>query len=561
MTDAVDIVRKAIEDERVALRSYERPSETLTLEVLRAIDYAHCRDLFPESPRLDTSDRIALELRKWAINGALQRVMPIDLSDGNAALFTSTGSTADRADEFLFRVGCLTRAEHQLPLLYSGALEGTFPGHKVGGVPLLILSVRNPAAYAEQIGLQGLRWLSDLGIAMDRPKEKVLEQRHLEVLPSLTRHLHGSLPEPSLGEVDDYFSQWAILYLRRMAYRDLLADNDVFGGHAIVDYFGVLVALSTMSQQRLCYAGILNSGQQGPGLRNLLTGTSPYSELVEALADFLDADLQQVADILDHLTLQPCNADIHLQSGTPALAPVVRTSRDLTILPMYGLELNPFVFLWAELRRRYEKEWFEAANRREGRWIAEIRDLFPEPRWSCLAGMEIRSDGRLLTDIDFVVCDNQSMTVFLFQLKWQQPLVSDPRVRRNNASNLTKECNRWIADVVSWTAGDGERILRERFGLHRDTEISVHLVILARYHAHLAGIDSPDPRAIWCDWGNFLRQLAECGGCADDAFCRRLRAAEDMHKATLEPESFIVPLTGRLVILVNPTRTPGTGRG
>ena len=138
MVDAAEIVRKAIEDERAALRSYEKPSEAITLEVLRAIDFAHCRDLLPESPQLGTSDRLALNLRKWAINGALSRVMPHDLSADEPALFPSIASTADQADEFLFRVGCLTQAEHQLPLLYSGALVGTLvssPADRPKGLP------------------------------------------------------------------------------------------------------------------------------------------------------------------------------------------------------------------------------------------------------------------------------------------------------------------------------------------------------------------------------------------------------------------------------------------
>ena len=558
MVDAAEIVRKAIEDERAALRSYEKPSEAITLEVLRAIDFAHCRDLLPESPQLGTSDRLALNLRKWAINGALSRVMPHDLSADEPALFPSIASTADQADEFLFRVGCLTQAEHQLPLLYSGALVGTLPGNEIGGMPLLVLSVSDQAAYSEQIGLRGTRWLSDMGIAADRTRERMLEQRHMEVLPNLTRYLCGSMRETQANDFDDHFTQWAILYLRRMAYRDLLGGDDMIGGHTVADYFGVLVALSAMSQQRLCYAGILNAERRGPGLRNMLTGVSLQSELVEALADFLDADTQQVTSILDHLTLQPSNARMHLQSGTPTLAPVVRTSRELAILPMYGLELNPFVYLWAELRRRYEKDWFVAANKREGRWIAELRGLFPAPRWSCLASVEIRSGSRLLTDIDFVLCDHQSMTIILFQLKWQQPFVSDHRVRRNNASNLTGVCNRWLEDVAGWILGPGERVVEERLGIRQEAESTIHLLVLARYHAHFTGADSPDTRAMWCDWGNFLRQLAEHGGCADEGFVSKLRASVNQQKEALVPESFIIPLADRLAILVNPTRMSAT---
>ncbi|MCW0435288.1 hypothetical protein [Xanthomonas sacchari] len=556
MVDAADLIIKAIEEEKYVLRGYEKPSEAITMEVLRAIDHAYCRDLFPWSEELEKSERMALELRKWAINGALKRVMPLDLRISKNNIFTSSAGTAEQTDEFLFRVGCLALAEQQLPLLRSGALEGRIDGRIAGGMKLLVLTVRDDATYSEQIGRQGLHWLSDMTMAGDRPREASLERRHMEVLPHLTRYLRNpSSHKLPFDGVDDYFAEWAVLYLRRMSYRDLLGEDDNFGGRPVADYLGVLAALSAMSQQRLCYAGLLNDDHPGVGIRNLMTGCAPHVELIEGVASFLDAGYGEVAEILDHFVLEPGNAGVHLESGTPAFAPVVRTSREFSMLPMYGLELNPFLFLWTELRRRYEKEWFEAANRREARWIAEMEQIFVASGWSCLGGVKIKDGGRILTDIDFVACDEKSGGIILFQLKWQQPFTIDHKIRRNNASNLIEEGNRWIAGVIEWMEAGGVETLKARFSLKDNAKNLVHLIVLGRYHAHFTGAAKCDSRAIWCDWGNFVRQVAENGGVGCGDFIDRLRAIIVDHRSALEKESFFIPLADRLAILVNPGKT------
>lgn len=542
-------------DEQYVLRGYEKPSEALTFETLRALDYAFCRELIPELKELDESEVQMESIRKYSINAALKRVLPLELKSDEPRLFASNAAIAEQTDEFLLRMGCLSMAEKQLNLLRSGALKGEIDKRKLNGMTLLVLSIQDNTTYREHVGFQGLNWLSDMAVSGDRLKEAALERRHMEMLPHLINHLRSN-PSPEdlpFDGVDDYFREWAVLYLRRMSFRDMLADDDRFGGRPYSEYVAVLEALSAMSQQRLCYAGLLNADDPRIGLRNLLTGGALHDELVEGVATFLDASREEVSERLDHLTLSPANAKNHLERGAQALAPVVRTSQQLVALPMYGLELNPFLFLWTELRRRYEKDWFDAANRREGRWVAELRELFPAPRWYCLDGVKLKRDGKTITDIDFVAYDAYCSSVIFFQLKWQQPFVGDDKVRRNNASSLITDSNKWIADVVGWMDAVGVGGLKERLAIKADTALSIHLVVLGRYHAHFTSANGHDSRAVWCDWGNFLRERTQRLSNSADEFVSSLQKSVERVTAQVEPESFFIPL-GDIMILVNPTR-------
>jgi hypothetical protein len=555
--DPARFLEEAIENERLVLRGYEKPSEALTFETLRALDFTFCRELIPELGDLDEHGRQMESLRKHSINAALKRVLPLELKGDAPKLFTSNARTAEQTDEFLFRMGCLTMAETQLSLLHFGALKGEIETSNIEGLPLLVLSIQDQTAYSEQVGFQGLNWLSEMTTAEDRHKEAALEQRHLEILPRLTDYLRNS-PSPEnipFEGVDDYFKEWAVLYLRRMSFRDMLADDDRLGGRAYSTYVAVLEALSAMSQQRLCYAALWNADDPTVGIRNLMTGGALYGDLVEGVANFLDASRQEVSELLDHLTLTPANTKSHLDRGTPTLAPVIRTSQLLVALPMYGLELNPFIFLWTELRRRYERDWFDAANRREARWVAELREQFPAPRWHCLDGAKLKRDGKIVTDIDFVAYDTCCSSVIFFQLKWQQPFVSDHKVRRNNASSLIDESNKWIADVSGWMQAASINGVKERLSIRTDANLSVHFVVLGRYHAHFTSAQDHDSRAVWCDWGNFLRQRTQRSHESANEFVESLAKSVKHTKSEVKPESIFFPLGDQAIVLINPVRS------
>lgn len=555
----LDLLQKTIEDERYLLSGYEKPSEALTFEALRAIDFAFCRELIPELQRLDDSERQMENVRKHAINAALQRILPTELKTDAPKLFASNPKTAEQTDEFLLRMGYLTMAEKQLNLLRSGALKAEIDQRKLRGMTLLVLSINDTTAYREQIGSEGLNWLSDMTVAEDRQKEEALEVRHVEILPRLIKYLRSNTSPEELpfNCVDDYFREWAVLYLRRISFRDMLDDSDQFGGRPYSAYIAVLEALSAMSQQRLCYAGLWNADDPRIGIRNLMTGGVFREDLVEGVANFLQITREDVSDILDHLTLSPGNSKDHLKRGMPTLAPVVRTSQDFVVLPMYGLELNPFSFLWTELRRRYEKEWFEAANRRESRWVSQLREQFPSPRWRCADGVNIKRDGKVVTDIDFVAYDADCSSVILFQLKWQQPFMNDDKLRRNNASSLVRDSNRWVVEVLDWIAAVGINGVKERLSIKSDEELSIHLVVLGRYYAHFTAAEDHDIRAVWCDWGNFLRQRTNNSRASALEFVTLLRESVEQAIMQVEPESFFFPL-GDIIVLVNPKRTKST---
>jgi hypothetical protein len=236
---------------------------------------------------------------------------------------------------------------------------------------------------------------------------------------------------------------------------------------------------------------------------------------------------------------------------------LVQASEETLILPIHGLDINPYLFLLTDLRYRYEADWFRLANNREARWIGELNDLFAEPGWCTYhRNLRLRDGGKELTDIDFAVYDETSNELGLFQLKWQHPVGMDNRGRRSAGKNLVEESNRWVEAVNSWLQRNGVHALMQRLGFKNRVPPTVQVFVLGRYHAHLTGFDRRDDRAVWSDWAHFRRARLElAGGATPTQLARHLRAALDQARSSKTGESLMFPL-GDLALLVNPTSVP-----
>jgi hypothetical protein len=346
--------------QKSSLEHRRQSVEPLLFETLRAIDNVFCQELFFPAGSPDRMPTLQYSLSSWAVNKALARMIPTQFGHGPFRLFPSTAKIQRQADEFLLQCGILERAE----LLHGWIAEGlvsarlvTPPRPLPSGIrKILVLKSEHPSIFREVVSRKNREWLSDLTIEFDRDWEKRLEERHFEILPALARRVDvfggWGIAYTTTKEIDDYFLEWGQVYLRRMWSQDLVGLDDKLGGNEFRDYLGVLAALAGRAQKHLCFASMLKRRHPELDIRNLLTAHSPFDEFLTGLAIHLNADTLQVQKLLESLSLDPSNRDVHTGSAETAWAPVVRSSKDSVILPLYGLEINPFLFLLRDLQAK-----------------------------------------------------------------------------------------------------------------------------------------------------------------------------------------------------------------
>jgi hypothetical protein len=234
----------------------------------------------------------------------------------------------------------------------------------------------------------------------------------------------------------------------------------------------------------------------------------------------------------------------------------VRTNQDNCILPMYGLEINPFLFLLKDLQAKYPRDWFSIANNREKRWQKQLADVFRAPRWNIVHDtVQLRHERRTVTDIDFLVHDRERNELGLFQLKWQQPVANYGRANRSAATNLISEANQWVTAVSGWLDTHGIDALLSQAGLSAKQTPRLLFFVLARYNAHFSGMRTVDRNAAWADWPHFVRAFSETSGSSLGDIQDRLRTEAASIHAELGAESYIFPLDD-MAIIFNPATEP-----
>jgi hypothetical protein len=565
MKTAKQALRHAIENQRGYVDQWRGSSEALLFEAVRAIDYIFCAELFGDEPTND-GEKQYISFQTWGTNKTLARVMPKELEHGAFHFFQSKPSTQEPTDELLFHSGLLERAELLEEWLIDGLLSARVeeipPDGTSGTRNLIVMKTDNASSFREIVSHEHRRWRSDFIIESDKDYEADLRLRLDELLPELNSHVDvrdgWRIVYTSTAEIDAYFLDCARWYLRRIWGADILGLDEKIGGQSFNEYLAVLTALSSRCQKHVFLVNLLKHRHPKLDLRNLITTFVPYDEFLAGLAAFLGADRLQVQQLLGSLTLEPANSAVHLSPRETTWAPVIRGSANHCLLPIYGLDINPYLFLMRDLASKYPGDWSRLANTREARWRAELDEFFKPPRWiAAPKGLDLRDGKVTVTDIDYAVYDAETNELGIFQLKWQQPVGMDARyqARKSAGKNLVTESNRWIASVFSWLEKYGAPELGRRLGFPIRPDLRVQCFVVARYNAHFSGFSDIDMRAAWIDWNHFVRGRYEKPAASMSQLASIFRKQIEDIASEFKGESYIVPL-GDTAIILNPTLEP-----
>lgn len=561
-----DALSEAIKEEEAFRDAYGPPSVFASLELARAADYALMSDLLGLAPK-DPIHRMELAIREWGINDAFSRALPATSENRSLNDFPSLKANQRLADDYLFSCGALRLARMIQAWLAEGLIQGEYREH--GGpaaspLQVLVLRTADPTLGVEAISRQWLRWASDRGIRASAKHEAALANQHKRLESELARSCsldgRGLIRHVRTAEMVQSFEPFGAHYLQRIFGQDLLGPDDRIGGLPFSDYTAAVRVLSGLQHLHLAAFRILQRRHPEAELRNLLAWPGRFEDTVQLTAQCLGCSAQHAERLLEPLTLSAENAPVHTASGEPAWPALIRASGQSVIHPMFGLDINPFMFLLSELRRRYRPEWDRIANNRETRWQAEIADLLACSQYDQVRarGLLLRSGGKHLTDIDFAAYDKASGDLILMQLKWQHPVGADERARRSMAANLCRTGNDWITAIMTWLEEFGADELVRRLGFELGAKPRPRLFVLARYGAQFSGAGRQDGRAAWTSWPHFQKAWRHAGRKpARDLMHFINRDAREARLRHSSPK--LTFRVGPLGVLLNPVAVPPPG--
>jgi hypothetical protein len=157
--------------------------------------------------------------------------------------------------------------------------------------------------------------------------------------------------------------------------------------------------------------------------------------------------------------------------------------------------------------------------------------------------VEIKKNGKVLTDIDAVLFDRRTGVAGLFQLKWQDAFGNSMQERGSKKTNLLNTGNEWVDRVIAFMGESDCKTSAVKLGLGSyEAEVKgFRLFVIGRNSAHFSGDGIPNASAAWGMWPQVLRLAAETYDLSNpiEGLFRALKADSPLMKrlSRLERES------------------------
>ncbi len=340
------------------------------------------------------------------------------------------------------------------------------------------------------------------GLELITIRDKLPEMRMK--LSDIVNVSHGRyLQYTATKEIEVFYRDLAHLYLITNYISDDFGENDMFGGYPYKDYLSLIeeCIMSALMHRDCCVA--LMTKKKGIDFRDVFTYCFSAQRHFGAIANVYEWPIKKVQQIASCLAVTKDNYEYHLTYPGLRPAPYYQISNDIWMRSAEGSIGMPVFFLNRELKRRFPNDYFEAVNRREGRFRRELYRLFPQDRIACI-NREIKIG---TTDIDAVIFDTQTKTLGLFQLKWQDAFSSSMKERKSRISNAIPKSVEWIDKVEAWIKSNKAKSFLKKCGIN-DEVTEVYLFVLSRNHIHFTN-EELDSRATWGSWFQLLESLSD----------------------------------------------------
>lgn len=340
-----------------------------------------------------------------------------------------------------------------------------------------------------------------------------------KMLPGIVANPHGKyIGYKATEEIEDYYADAGYFHLLQQQGYEEFGEDDLFGGIPYKQYLDCVqdICSGVLMHIDCCHALL----DQNPSVNpyDIFTYNWYLDKKIDGYAEHFGLTKDIARQIFSCVTLTKENLPFYkgLRGALPA--PYIQTGKNQFSRSIYGALHGSIDFLKRELKRRYEKDYFVAVNKREKRFRDNIYVFFPGERFIRIEKEIILKYDGLHTDIDAVVYDSKTKSLGLFQLKWQDMFYTSPTERFSRISNLFPKATEWIDKMDRWVKKYPFEHIIEKLTLDKSNikEIGeIFLFVVARNHIHFTGVQ-PDDRAAWATMNQIPFSLARIKIMFDD---------------------------------------------
>lgn len=321
--------------------------------------------------------------------------------------------------------------------------------------------------------------------------------------------------------LDDYFFGIAYLEMQHHPSYDTFHHKITFGGLQYQHYFLCITYFLSLSIKHEKFCEALIRKHPNIKLRDILTITCDKKEFIESIKQalnhygssfewFTPIHTDQAESLLNTLSVSRRNADI-LDEGLMSPPYIVEFSDNSLVKSIAGAQIDPSEFLLEALRYNFPKEYDKNQQTREGAMQKALERLLSSSFHDLITrkNVQIRNEGKSVTDIDFVAIDKASKTAILFQLKHQDRYGGNLRKRSNRAKRLQNETEQWSLKVKNWLNTISDEKITSTLQIKKSIEIEhFYTLALTKNFAHFLAPLADDANFAYANWIQFYDALA-----------------------------------------------------
>lgn len=489
---------RGIEQVRGLIHTFDAP---WVLQITRAVDAYHLlssppdpRGISPEFDQLFSAAAGPLIRLSQASSGKRHIVPPRVLSDREGHLFpqlvevlgkiANTWMALELIPDGLFRVS--KKSEHYYRIVQNSGEMAEY----VEVLDYLLNSDRNSASRA--------------GEAEDLEKIKPLYRWQMEVLARGKLYPGELSVDTGLRNVGQWYLRRARVSLGRAPGADELIGDHSIAGLKFRVVRQVLEGLSALASIHADIDLIRSESSPNIGLGGF-TYYRPAERLAQEIAEVTGMEVDEAWRAL--MVIAEPAVDWPADRAIVATVPALLQANDGDILPVLaGLETSPFDPTLRHFERAYQEDFFRGVNLREDLFIQDLYHLFPSVRYVLSESpLNLRENGKTVTDIDLAIFDLLTGELALIQLKWQSPFGRSMNERRSKARNFGDQCAKWARTVESWLSRESCDALVGRFviGRERKSVAVVRLFAIGRNFSRASGITRMDRTLAIGNWSQF----------------------------------------------------------
>lgn len=344
--------------------------------------------------------------------------------------------------------------------------------------------------------------------------EGEVEEKLFSLVRPWENHFIGYDADPLL---DDYFFGIAYQNIQLQEGFDSFHYSLKFGGVRYQHYVLALTFIISNYMRHERFSEALIKKNATTRLENVLTITSDVASFTDSLReavnyfgaayeDFEELGVEDARTVFDVLSCGRHSLDLVSVPGSPTPL-IVQCSEQGFIRCLAGSSSEPVRFMLEALRLRFPKDYDRNQCSREESLQRAIKRVLGDSFSGIyfIDNVKIKSNGRVLTDIDLIVVEKVTGIVLLCQLKHQDLYGFNLHAERIRGGRLVEQVGGWLAAVDSWLQSVGERGLRSALRLHNSIpQTRIYRMVIARHYAHQLKEVALLRKALYANWPQLL---------------------------------------------------------